>query len=1098
MPGGTTATFVFTDLANSTEVLTRAGDDAGRRIFNAHHVALRDAAVARAGHQVKWNHDGGFFAFPSAAEALRFAIAAQQWCAVPRSDERLELKVGLNTGEAFFDGEDYFGAAVVVASRLCDAASPRQILCSNVVRAMLAATSEFTLAPIAPLSLKGIAGPVDACEVQFGPMDPATALASLPFVGRQRELERLRERFQRAARGDGGLVLVAGEPGIGKTRLVEQATSEATEVGALVLTGHCYEGDWTPPYAPFGEALTACAAAVGAIELAAMAGDGLAVLARLTPALQPLAPASEPPSESRESQFRTLEAAGQLFAAVAERGPVVLVIDDLQWADAASLSMLRYLSRLARQHRLLVLCTYRDVDVGRDHPLTPVLNALRREVEYDLLQLKGLATAEVGQFIAYAATELRGAEQAFIDAMSKQTEGNPFFIREMLLHLREEGFLVWEERRWALQGVSLEDLGIPEGARQVIARRLEHLGEAAHRFLRTASIFEGPFPFLVAAGAAGLAEEGALSALEQALDARLLAPAPGEGVERYDFTHALIRGTLVAELSPSRRMRLHRDAAHVLERLPGPGGAGRTFELAFHCRAAGELADPRATAEHCLLAGQLAFAAIALDEAALNFEAALNAARSLPDFDPLTLAAVLRDLTRVYQMSGRGMEAAFAAIEESLALYRASGTAVMIAEALFYRAALHQFRAQSGIAVADLEAARELLVELTSEDARRLRARIAIQLGQAFTMQRRYGRAEEVIAEALQIAGDDAGLAAEAQMHFGLSHTAALKPREAQAAFEACAQIHDRRPMLAHGPPVLPALDRMAALNRSAVILASLGRFDEALEVSDEGARFFGRVGDPYRLAWAFLVRGYVATLRAQPEVAREQLGHAFEQLHQGAPAVAASTAAQARLLAAALWGPADQLDSTLAAIRSSAPGPTGRAFEVLAAVHAGDQAKAAERLEELSAALAPRTPDVVALPPYLAAAEFALRFRDPELAKAVAAPLAALAEQGVVFTVYWPSLLARLNGGLAALLGDVTTAARVLQDALVTADHCGATLEQALVHLEMAWLALLRGDRDEAHIHANTAGALCQANALEALLPRVQSLLDELRTAAV
>ena len=1097
MPGGTTATFVFTDLANSTEVLTRAGDDAGRRIFNAHHVALRDAAVARGGHQVKWNHDGGFFAFPSAAEALRFAIAAQQWCAVPRSAERLELKVGLNTGEAFFDGEDYFGAAVVVASRLCDAAAPRQVLCSNVVRAMLAGASEFTLTPIPPLSLKGIAGTVDACEVQFGPMDPATAIASLPFVGRQRELERLRERFQRAARGDGGLVLVAGEPGIGKTRLVEQAASEATELGALVLTGHCYEGDWTPPYAPFGEALTACVAALGAAEVAAMAGEGLAVLARLTPALQPLAPASEPIVESRESQFRTLEAAGQVFVAVAERGPLVLIIDDLQWADAASLSMLRYLSRMARQHRVLVLCTYRDVDVGRAHPLTPVLNALRREVEYDLLQLKGLATPEVGQFIAYAATELQGAEQAFIEAMSKQTEGNPFFIREMLLHLREEGFLVWEERRWALQGISLNDLGIPEGARQVIARRLEHLGEAGHGFLRTASIFEGPFPFLVAAGAAGLAEEGALSALEQALDARLLAPVPGEGVERYDFTHALIRGTLVAELSPSRRMRLHRDAARVLESLPGTGGAGRTFELAFHCRAAGELADARATAEHCLAAGHLAFAAVALDEAALNFEAGLAAARSLPGFDPLMLAGVLRDLTRVYQMSGRGMEAAFAAIEESLALYRVSGSPVMIAEALFYRAALHQFRAQSGIAVADLEAARELLGGVTSEDARRLRARIAIQLGQAFTMQRRYGRAEEVIAEALQIAGDDAGLAAEAQMHFALSHTAALKPREAQAAFQACAEIHDLRPVTDRDAAALPALDRMAALNRSAVILASLGRFDEALEVSDEGARFFGRVGDPYRLAWAFLVRGYVATLRGQP-TGREHLDQAFEQLYQGAPAVAASTAAQARLLAVALWGTGEDVEATLAVIRGSSPGPTSRAFEALAAVHAGDQSKATEPIEALSAALAPRTPDVVALPPYLAAAEFALRFRDRALAKAVTAPLAALEQQGLVFTLYWPSLLPRLNGGLAALLGDFATASEALQRALATAERCGAALEHVLVRVEMARLALLRRDRGEAHDHANTAEHLCQANGLGALRPRVQSLFDELRTAAV
>ncbi|MGH2632768.1 MAG: AAA family ATPase, partial [Tepidiformaceae bacterium] len=600
MPGGTTATFVFTDLANSTEILLRSGDEQGRRLFNAHHAALREAAIARGGHQVKWNHDGGFFAFPSVAEAVRFGIAGQQWASVPRSNERLELKVGLNTGEAFFDGEDYFGTAVVVASRLCDAAAPGQVLCSSVAGAMLSGISEFSLVPVAPLALKGIAGPIDAFEVEIAPLEPATALANVPFVGRQRELERLRERYQRAARGDGGLVLVAGEPGIGKTRLVEQAALEAGDVGALVLTGHCFEGDWAPPYAPFTELLVACIASAGAASVAAAAGDGAVMLTRLAPALQPHAPVVEAPSDGRESQFRLLEAFGQLLVTLAERSPLFLIIDDLQWADAASLSLLRYVARMARQHRILVFCTYRDVDVGRAHPLTPVLNALRREVEYDLLQLTGLETSEVAAFIASAATQPHSLPHAFVEAIQHQTEGNPFFIREMLLHLREQGFLVWEAEGWTLQGISLDDLGIPEGARQVIARRLDHVGETAHLFLRAASIFEGPFPFVVAAGTAGLQEEAALTALEQALDARLLAPASGDGSERYDFTHALIRGTLAAELSPSRRMRLHRDAVTVLEGLPGPISSGRAFELAAHCRAAGELADPHAIALHCL------------------------------------------------------------------------------------------------------------------------------------------------------------------------------------------------------------------------------------------------------------------------------------------------------------------------------------------------------------------------------------------------------------------------------------------------------------------------------------------------------------------
>lgn len=1096
MPGGTTATFVFTNLANSTEVLLRAGDEHGRRIFNAHHAALREAAIAHGGHQVKWNHDGGFFAFPSVAEAVRFAIAGQQWAAVPRSNERLELKVGLNTGEAFFDGEDYFGAAVVLASRLCDAAASGQVLCSNVVAAMLHGVPEFSLTPVSPLTLKGIAGHVDAFEVQFGPMDPATALANIPFVGRQREVSRLRERYQRAARGEGGLVLVAGEPGIGKTRLVEQAGTEARELGALVLVGHCYEGDWAPPYAPFGELLAACIAAAGADSVAALAAGGAPVLARIAPALQALTPAGAPTADDRESQFRLLEAVGQLFIALAERSPLVLVIDDLQWADAASLSLLRYVARVARQHRILVFCTYRDVDVGRLHPLTPVLNALRREVEYDLVQLVGLETPEVATFIASAAARQPSLPPEFAEAVHEQTEGNPFFIREMLLHLRERGLLVWEGQAWALQGVNLSDFGIPEGARQVIARRVDHAGELSHRFLRAAAIFDGPFPFVVAAGTAGLPEEEALLALEQSIEARLVAPVPGNGAERYDFTHALIRGTLAAELSPSRRMRMHRDAVAVLEAMPGPVTPDRAFELSAHCRAAGELADPRATAQHCLQAGGFAFRATALEEAVLNFETGLPAAESLPEFDPLARADALRDLTRAYQMTGRGSDAALPAIEQALRLYESAGTPAMVAEALLYRAALQMFRARPRLAVADLESARAGLADEAS--TRPLRARLAIQLGQAFTMLRRYSAAESTIAEALALATGDEALAAEALLHLALCRTAALQPRAAEDAFEACAAAHDRAPAAA-----FTSINRATAANRRALVATSLGDFERALGLAEEGERFFRQMGDPYRLSWPLLVRGTIAGLRGRGDEARDQLEQALQQLQQNAPAAATSTAAPALLWTAAIFASPPGLE---AEIRRFTPGdvevrPANRAFEALAAIYAGKRDEAAVLLTGLSPALAPRTPDVVALPPYLAAAEFALRFRDVALARAVSAPLRSLASQELVFTAYWPALLARLNGGLATVVGDHAGARGILAQALATAERSGAVVELALVHIELAWLAAAASTVEghaRAAASARAAEALCEEYALEALLPRVEQVRRELESAAV
>ncbi|MGH2634412.1 MAG: hypothetical protein ACRDG3_13465, partial [Tepidiformaceae bacterium] len=172
-----------------------------------------------------------------------------------------------------------------------------------------------------------------------------------------------------------------------------------------------------------------------------------------------------------------------------------------------------------------------------------------------------------------------------------------------------------------------------------------------------------------------------------------------------------------------------------------------------------------------------------------------------------------------------------------------------------------------------------------------------------------------------------------------------------------------------------------------------------------------------------------------------------------------------------------------------------------LAAIHACNQALAASLMTELAPMLGPRTPDVVALPPYLAAAEFALRFRDRALAKVVAGPLAALAAQEVVFTTYWPVLLVRMNGGLAALTGDFEAASTTLKRALSVAEGSGALAEQILVQLELAWLALLRGGSNAhagALASARSAEATCRASGLDSLLPRVRRVLDELETAAV
>jgi class 3 adenylate cyclase len=245
-------TLLFTDLVNSTELLQRAGDEQARRIFQAHHKLLKNAVAAHGGQEVKWLGDGLMAVFVSPADAVRCAIEMQQAARRRVAAERLAIRVGLNVGEALREETDYFGLAVVIARRLRDHAQAGQILCSALVTGLLAGRQAFTFRDCGPLALKGVATPVAVSEVLYQHDAPAALLTHTPFVGRVTELTKLTQKLQEARAGTGGLVLLAGEPGIGKTRTLEEFAELARARGARVLSGRCYEGEWAPPRARGG------------------------------------------------------------------------------------------------------------------------------------------------------------------------------------------------------------------------------------------------------------------------------------------------------------------------------------------------------------------------------------------------------------------------------------------------------------------------------------------------------------------------------------------------------------------------------------------------------------------------------------------------------------------------------------------------------------------------------------------------------------------------------------------------------------------------------------------------------------------------------
>jgi class 3 adenylate cyclase len=664
----TPVTLLFTDLVSSTELLQRVGDERAQRIVQAHHRLLKDTVAAHGGQEVKWLGDGLMTVFASAADAVRGAVAMQQAARRRAAGERLALRVGLHAGEALRDETDYFGTTVVIARRLCEQAQAGQILCSGVLVGLLAGRQAFRFSEVGSLGLRGLATPVTAYEVPYQHDQLAVLLAQTPFVGRTAELARLGQRLRDARAGRGAVVLVAGEAGIGKTRTLEELAEMARAEGATVLCGRCYEGNAARPYGPFAEALTEYARRAPAETLRAELGLGAAPLTRVVPELRERLPDLPEPValQPDEERVRLLDAVAQVLLALAARAPTVVVVDDLHWADHGSVAMLRHVARFAPRGRLLVLGAYRDVEIDRQHPLRDVLETLPRETSYEQIALAGLDTAAVQELLAMIADQ--EVPRALVTAITQETSGNPFFIREMLLHLVEEGTLVRAGGRWSA-AVAVEAMRTPDTVRQVIERRLGRLDEAARRLLDVSALFTETVRFDIAAPVAGLEESAALDALDEALAAQLLRSTADPYA--YEFTHALVRHTLYGTLNPPRRVRLHRQIAEAMERACGANAERYAGEIARQYYQSAALPGAERGVAYCLAAADRAERAAALEEVA----DALAMAVALLPADDVRRGRLLARRGLALASTPRASEAAAIAVEAAELVAASDGRA---------------------------------------------------------------------------------------------------------------------------------------------------------------------------------------------------------------------------------------------------------------------------------------------------------------------------------------------------------------------------------------------------------------------------------------
>jgi class 3 adenylate cyclase/tetratricopeptide (TPR) repeat protein len=629
------ATILFTDLVGSTEHSSRLSAEQADETRRRHFSILRQSILKSGGTEIKNLGDGLMVVFNSSSAALMCAVSMQQGVERDNNDggREMGLRVGLSGGEVTVEDGDYFGDPVIEAARLCAMCERGQIFSADLVRAMAGRRHRYASRPLGPLALKGLPDPVDSVEILWEPLDgtdiPLSSRLSVRpavgTVGRDDELRMINDVFKRVTE-DGGreLVIVSGEAGLGKTTLVSQFARSAASSGALVLFGHCEE-DLATPYQLFFEALDHYVTNAPEDTLLNHVAAHGSELARLVPALSSRIP-DLPPSKATDAdteRFLLFAAVVGLLSMLSGQRPVILVLEDLQWADKGSLLLLRHLAAAEQSMRLLVLGTFRDNELSQASALRETLGALREHGNAHRVVLSGLNDLGVIAYMeAAAGRSLEAEEIPLAHAVYRETDGNPFFVSEVLRHLMETGAIYQDESgRWAAH--DLDRMTLPDSVREVIGGRVVRLGQHAGRVLALAAVIGRDFDLDLLAKVTGSSEDELLDTLDAATAVALIREVADRS-GRYSFSHALIQHTLYGDLGRARRAQFHRQVAEALEELLANQPDARIGELARHWTNATQPINLIKAINYSQRAGDAALRALAPADARGYFAQALD------------------------------------------------------------------------------------------------------------------------------------------------------------------------------------------------------------------------------------------------------------------------------------------------------------------------------------------------------------------------------------------------------------------------------------------------------------------------------------------
>jgi len=795
------ATILLTDLVGSTRLATSVGPVRADELREEHFALLRDAVGASEGKEVKNTGDGLMFAFPSASAAVRCAVAMQQLFdrRFRNAEQGLHIRIGLGAGESTVKDGDYFGMPSIEAARLCAQAPSDGILISGLAKTLAGRCEGVEFESAGMLELKGFPEPVEAFSVSWAPLVEEAGGASrwplpavlrsvppLSYVGRVEERAGIEEALVLARNEARQVVLLSGEPGIGKTRLASFAAHRAHAEGFAVCWGACSE-EFAVPYEPWIEVCSQIVEHAPQELLRSHVEGHKGELGRLARNLErrvedlPAPQTSDPETE----RYLLFSAVAGLLEQVSQAVPVCVVLDDLHWADGQSVALLKHVVRTVEHGALQLIATYRDSDLGKDHPLTALLADLRSIEGVQRISLHGLGADEVAEIMtAVAGHELEADGIELAGQIATETDGNPFFVGEVLRGLSESGALVFDEDsgRWSID--SSAGIALPESVREVIERRVERLGDEALEVLTQAAVIGRVFDLELLESMLDIEESRLLDHLEAAVAASLLAES-SERVGQFRFAHALINQTLYEGLGATRRARMHQRVAQALEELYGEDPGEHLSELAMHWRLAAVSLDRAKAADYALRAGQRALESLAPAEAVKLFT---DAVELVGDADTRERCEALIGLGDAQRQAGDP--------RYRDTLLGAAALAARIGDAdAQARAVLATWRGMASMGHRDVElvAALEGAAEaLPTQDARRadILAELAAEIASTSPLERRRALADEALT--LARAADDPGLLCRVLVQHAFAIWVAHTIDERVANLEEARQLADR------------------------------------------------------------------------------------------------------------------------------------------------------------------------------------------------------------------------------------------------------------------------------------------------------------------